>query len=198
MSPMYEYKVVPAPVRADKVKGLKSTADRFAHTLAEQINAQASGGWQFERTETMTCEVRKGLGGLKTITHTVMIFSRLLGATRPDAGAAVAAAQGLGDTSASAGSALEHAHPEQAGHAQADLSQTLHTPQDYLEYRDADALSEAQIAEANDAFDQQPAPAPQPPAARQEPLFRAAPLTRPGGTRPDPVLRPPSHRSDDR
>ncbi|MBN8194777.1 hypothetical protein JI667_22010, partial [Bacillus sp. NTK074B] len=47
---MFEYKVVPAPVRAVRVKGLKTTAERFAHTVAESINAEAAGGWQFVRT----------------------------------------------------------------------------------------------------------------------------------------------------
>ena len=190
---MHEYKVVPAPVRAAKVKGLKSTADRFAHTLAEHINAQAAGGWQFVRAETMTCEVRKGFGGLKTSTHTVMIFSRLLGATRPDAGAAVAAVQGSDGTATSAQIALDP-----AGHSAADPAD-----EHFQDRRDADTLSEAWSPEADDASDQhhapvQQTPAQQTPAARQEPLFRAAPLTRPGGARPDPVLRPPSHRSDDR
>ncbi|MCB1387992.1 MAG: hypothetical protein KDK12_02380 [Rhodobacteraceae bacterium] len=90
---MHEYKVVPAPVRAVKVKGLKTTAERFAHTLAERINAEAAGGWHFVRTETLPCEERSRLGAARVTQQVVMVFARDLGLPRPDAGAALAAAQ---------------------------------------------------------------------------------------------------------
>ena len=91
---MYEYKVVPAPQRAAKAKGLKTTAERFANTLAESINAEAAGGWQFVRSETLPCEERSRLGSARVSQQVVMIFARPLGAARPDAGAALAAVQG--------------------------------------------------------------------------------------------------------
>ncbi|MCW1933541.1 DUF4177 domain-containing protein [Pararhodobacter zhoushanensis] len=90
---MLEYKVVPAPVRAVKSKGLKTTADRFANTLAERINAEAAGGWQFLRTESLPCEERSRFGAARVSQQVVMVFARELGAARPDAGAALAAAQ---------------------------------------------------------------------------------------------------------
>lgn len=90
---MHEYKVVPAPIRAPRVKGLKSTAERFAHALGEAINAEAAGGWQFQRTETLSCEERGTLGKTRTSTQSVMIFARPLGILRPDAGVALAAVQ---------------------------------------------------------------------------------------------------------
>ncbi|MCA0205636.1 MAG: DUF4177 domain-containing protein [Proteobacteria bacterium] len=99
---MHEYKVVPAPQRAAKTKGLKTTADRFAHTLAERINAEAAGGWHFVRTETLPCEERSRLGSVRVSQQVVMIFARELGATRPDAGAALAAAQGVAAPAAEA------------------------------------------------------------------------------------------------
>ena len=73
---MYEYKVVPAPTRAGKIKGLKTTAERFAHSLAERINAEAAGGWRFLRTESLACEERRGLTGTSRSTQTVMICTR--------------------------------------------------------------------------------------------------------------------------
>ena len=79
---MYEYKVVPAPQRARRIKGLKNTADRFAHALAERINAEATGGWQFLRTETMPCEERSAFGRAKTSMQTVMVFQRGLAGGR--------------------------------------------------------------------------------------------------------------------
>ena len=90
---MYEYKVVPAPLRAAKAKGLKTVAERFAHALAERINAEAAGGWQFVRTETLPCEERKRFGGARTSTQVVMIFARELGQPRPDASATPPAGQ---------------------------------------------------------------------------------------------------------
>jgi len=90
---MQEYKVVPAPERAPKVKGLKTTAQRFAHALAERINAEAAGGWDFLRTETLGCETRGALGSVRQVQVTMMVFARPLGQMRPDAGAALAAIQ---------------------------------------------------------------------------------------------------------
>ena len=199
---MYEYKVVPAPVRAAKVKGLKTAADRFAHTLAEHINAQAAGGWQFQRTETLTCEVRKGLGGLKTTTQTVMVFARVMGATRPDAGAALAAAQDL-----------EHGQMPAMEPAQADYDTAAYVDPAAQPHAPEPPAPEPPAYDAPNAYDydapadhadesayqpaEPPAPARASRAARQEPLFRAAPLTRPDGARPEPVLRPPAPHSED-
>jgi hypothetical protein len=34
----YEYKVIPAPTRGPKAKGVRSTKDRFAHALQTAMN----------------------------------------------------------------------------------------------------------------------------------------------------------------
>lgn len=76
---MYEYKVIPAPARAERVRGMKTTAERFAHHLALAINAEAEEGWEYVRAETLPCEERKGLmGGTRRSTETVLIFRRAL------------------------------------------------------------------------------------------------------------------------
>jgi hypothetical protein len=76
---MYEYKVIPAPARAEKQRGLKTTAERFAHSLAQAINAEAEEGWEYVRAEQLPCEERKGLmGGVRRSTETVLIFRRAL------------------------------------------------------------------------------------------------------------------------
>lgn len=80
---MYEYKVVPAPVRAVKVRGLKTTAERFAHLLTETMNALAAEGWEYQRAEALPCEERRGLTGTRTSTQTVMVFRRALAAPAP-------------------------------------------------------------------------------------------------------------------
>lgn len=177
---MYEYKVVPAPQRAEKVKGLKTTADRFAHTLAERINAEAAGGWEFLRTETLTCEERRGFTGTRTTTQTVMIFARSLGQVRPDAGAALAAAQGV-------------AHAEDHGHPEADGADWDHEPAphgwDHAQPRAEPAPERS--------WDAPTAPAPHA-GRRQEPLFRSGAILRGEATsRQEPVLRPRAPQNGD-
>ena len=40
----YEYTVLPAPNRGEKIRGARSGADRFAHALATEINRMAQAG----------------------------------------------------------------------------------------------------------------------------------------------------------
>jgi len=76
---MYEYKVVPAPARTNKVKGLKTPGERFAHLLEECVNAEAAGGWEFLRSETLPCEERKGFTGTSKSFQSVLVFRRAVG-----------------------------------------------------------------------------------------------------------------------
>lgn len=73
---MYEYKVVTAPLRAVKVKGLKTTEERFAHMLQEALNDEAREGWEYLRAETLPCEERKGLTGTAKSFQSVLVFRR--------------------------------------------------------------------------------------------------------------------------
>lgn len=75
---MYEYKVIPAPLRTAKVKGLKTTAERFAHMMENTVNAEAEEGWEYMRSETLPCEERRGLTGTAKSFQTVLIFRRAL------------------------------------------------------------------------------------------------------------------------
>lgn len=173
---MYEYKVVPAPQRARKVKGLKTTAERFAHHLAERINAEAAGGWEFLRTETLSCEERSPLGRARRSTQTMMVFARPIGQLRPDTGVALAAAQGGVEAEAWTGV----------------------DPEPRYEAEDYPELPEAEAAYA--AIEQEDARAPSPMAPdqtastmgrRQEPLFRGGGMLHgEPSRRPEPVLRP--------
>lgn len=74
----HEYTVIPAPRRAEKTKGAKTTADRFAHTLAEAINAMARQGWDYVRAEVLPCEERSGLTGRKITDQHVLVFRRAI------------------------------------------------------------------------------------------------------------------------
>ncbi|GKY88547.1 DUF4177 domain-containing protein [Sinisalibacter aestuarii] len=72
----FEYKVVPAPTRGKKAKGVKTAADRFARALAETINAEAAEGWEYIRTDTLPAEERQGLTGRTTVFQNMLIFRR--------------------------------------------------------------------------------------------------------------------------
>ncbi len=84
----YEYKVVPAPRRARRYKGVRGKPECFARTLEETIAAEAHDGWEFQRADSLACEERKGwFGGHTETLHTVLVFRRALPqvAARPHA-----------------------------------------------------------------------------------------------------------------
>ncbi|MAQ86460.1 MAG: DUF4177 domain-containing protein [Maritimibacter sp.] len=76
--PRYEYKVVPAPKKAGKVKGVKGTEARFAHELASLMNQYGADGWEYQRTDTLPCEERSGLTGRTTTFQNMLVFRREL------------------------------------------------------------------------------------------------------------------------
>ena len=75
---LYEYKVVPAPVRGEKDRGLKTGAERFAHALGEVMNELAREGWEYWRAETLPAEERAGLASKVTVIHHLLVFRRAL------------------------------------------------------------------------------------------------------------------------
>ena len=72
----YEYKVVPAPVRGLKAKGLKTAEDRFANALESAINELAADGWEYLRADTLPCEQRDGLLSKTTVFQNLLVFRR--------------------------------------------------------------------------------------------------------------------------
>ena len=58
---IFEYKVVLAPKRPERVKGLKRGEDKFAASLAQMMNKYAADGWEYQRTDTLPVESRSGL-----------------------------------------------------------------------------------------------------------------------------------------
>lgn len=73
----YEYRAIPAPDRAAKVKGIKDAAARHAHTLSELMNEMAAEGWEYLRADVLPCTERKGLTGTQTVYNTMLVFRRL-------------------------------------------------------------------------------------------------------------------------
>ncbi len=72
----HEYLALPAPRKASKVKGLKTSAERFAHAVTLLLNEVAAEGWEFWRSETLPSEERKGLTGTALVENHLLIFRR--------------------------------------------------------------------------------------------------------------------------
>lgn len=75
MSP-HEYLALPAPRRGQKVKGLKTPAERYAHELTSLLNELAVEGWEYWRSECLPSEERKGLTGTAVVQNHLLIFRR--------------------------------------------------------------------------------------------------------------------------
>lgn len=73
---VYEYKVVPAPRKGEKVKGLKTPEARFAHTVETAINTLAAEGWQYLRADFLPSDERSGLTGSTTQWRNLLVFRR--------------------------------------------------------------------------------------------------------------------------
>lgn len=71
-----EYKVVPAPERARKKRGLKGAA-LFADALEEVMNELAADGWTYLRADTLPQEERSGLTGKTTKYRNLLVFQRV-------------------------------------------------------------------------------------------------------------------------
>ena len=76
--PDYEYTVIPAPGRAEKTRGAKSGAERFAATLTDALNGMAQQGWEYVRAEVLPSEERSGLTSRSTVYHNLLVFRRAL------------------------------------------------------------------------------------------------------------------------
>ena len=74
----YEYKVVPAPDRGQKAKGVKRPEDRFALALAEVMNRLGAEGWDYIRADILPTQERAGLTSKQTVYHNLLIFRRPL------------------------------------------------------------------------------------------------------------------------
>ncbi|RGP39177.1 DUF4177 domain-containing protein [Pseudotabrizicola alkalilacus] len=74
----YEYKVIPAPKRGEKLRGVKTTEDRFAQTLTQLMNSLGADGWDYVRADTLPCDERAGLTGTKTTYQNMLVFRRTL------------------------------------------------------------------------------------------------------------------------
>lgn len=74
----YEFKVIPAPRRGEKLRGLKTTEDRFALALTNVMNEQGRDGWEYVRADTLPVDERVGFTGTKTSFHNMLVFRRIM------------------------------------------------------------------------------------------------------------------------
>ena len=74
--PHYEYKVVPAPTKGLKARGLKTPESRFANALQQLMNDMGADGWEFQRAETLPSQERSGLTSTVTTYRNVLVFRR--------------------------------------------------------------------------------------------------------------------------
>lgn len=81
----YEYKVVPAPAKGTKAKGVKTPEGRFALTIEQLLNQMGSDGWEFQRAELLPSDERSGLTGSVQNWRNVLVFRRAVGTDATDA-----------------------------------------------------------------------------------------------------------------
>ena len=74
----FEYKVIPAPKRGEKARGVKTTEERFAYALTLLMNELGAEGWDYVRADALPCEERVGLTGTKTTFQNVLVFRRVI------------------------------------------------------------------------------------------------------------------------
>ncbi|WP_232825458.1 DUF4177 domain-containing protein [Albibacillus kandeliae] len=75
----FEYKVVPAPTKGQKAKGVKTSEGRFALSVESLLNEMGAEGWEYLRAELLPSEERTGLTGSATNWRNVLVFRRALG-----------------------------------------------------------------------------------------------------------------------
>ncbi len=74
--PIYEYKVIPAPIRGRKAPGVKTPEGRFALGLEDVFNNMGQDGWDYLRSDILPSEERQGLTSSHTVYRSVLVFRR--------------------------------------------------------------------------------------------------------------------------
>lgn len=74
----FEFKVIPAPKRGEKARGVKTTEERFALALTNLMNELGAEGWDYVRADSLPCEERAGFTSTKTTFQNVLVFRRAI------------------------------------------------------------------------------------------------------------------------
>ena len=72
----YEYRVIPAPTKGEKAKGIKTPEGRIALAMETSLNALGADGWDYVRSDVVPLQERSGLTSKKITYHTVFVFRR--------------------------------------------------------------------------------------------------------------------------
>lgn len=80
----YEYRVVPAPKKGEKAKGIKTPDARMALAMQNTLNTMASEGWDYVRADMMPLEERSGITSKSISYQTVLVFRRAIEASEGD------------------------------------------------------------------------------------------------------------------
>jgi len=73
----FEYKTICAPRKALKVKGVKGSDNRYAHTLTDVINEQSADGWEYFRAESLPVDEKTSMMGKTSEKYlSLLIFRR--------------------------------------------------------------------------------------------------------------------------
>jgi len=76
----YEYKVLPAPQKGTKARGVKTVEGRFANSIEKLLNQMGLDGWEYQRAELLPSEERTGLTGSTVNWRNVLVFRRAVDA----------------------------------------------------------------------------------------------------------------------
>ena len=80
----YEYKCVGAPEKGKRKRGAKTRSDRVANAMEIAIQAEATDGWEYLRTDLVPIEERGGMFKRPQEVHrAVLIFRRPLAREMP-------------------------------------------------------------------------------------------------------------------
>jgi hypothetical protein len=72
----FEYKVIPAPRKGRKARGVKGAEERFSLAIEQVMNDMGADGWEFLRSETLPSDERQGLTSTHTVFRSVLVFRR--------------------------------------------------------------------------------------------------------------------------
>ena len=76
--PNFEYKVVPAPKKGLKGKGIKTPEARFANAMMSVMNELGAEGWEYQRSDTLPSEERSGFRSRSTSFQNMLVFRRAI------------------------------------------------------------------------------------------------------------------------
>ena len=72
----YQYRVVPAPTKGLRAKGVKGPEARFSNAIEDLMNQMGSQGCEYQRAETLPSVERSGLTGSTTEWRNVLVFRK--------------------------------------------------------------------------------------------------------------------------